>query len=115
LKNIHLAKIYHQLVQVYGEGVKNMGNACNLCLFNAGAHNAVRYGCPSVIAEDLNKSADVHVHENGRITIDELHEVFPHVSQSVPYETVTVWGCKCTATDKVKETELFEWTGDGLP
>jgi hypothetical protein len=53
-------------------------------------HNKARSGLPSVITEDLKDREGVHVRGNRRFVIDELHEVFPYVSRSGLYETVTV-------------------------
>jgi histone-lysine N-methyltransferase SETMAR len=93
-KNIRPTKIRCQLVEVYGEGVMNKGNVCKwCCLFNGGradVHNEAQSGRLSVITEDLKGRVDAHVCESGRFTIDELHEVFPYVSQSFLYETVIV-------------------------
>jgi hypothetical protein len=38
-------------------------------------HNEARYGCPSVIAEDLKCRVDDHVREKQGFTVDERHEV----------------------------------------
>jgi hypothetical protein len=38
----------------------------------------------------LKDRVDAHVCENRRFTIDELHKVFPYVSQSVLYVVETV-------------------------
>jgi hypothetical protein len=64
-----------------------------VCLMGEGqmcTMKRARSGRPSVITEDLKNRVDVHVRENERFTIDELHEVFPYVLRSVLYETVTV-------------------------
>jgi hypothetical protein len=53
-------------------------------------HNEVQSGRPPVITEDLKDKVDAHVRENRRFTTDELHEVFPYVSRTVLYESVTV-------------------------
>jgi hypothetical protein len=53
-------------------------------------HNEARSGRPSVITENLKDKVDAHVRDNRQFTTDELHEVFPYVSRSVLYETVTV-------------------------
>jgi hypothetical protein len=58
----------------------------------ADVHNAAQSGCPSVITEDLKERTDAHIHENRQFTTDEIREVFPYVSRSVLYETVTVLG-----------------------
>jgi hypothetical protein len=92
--NIRHVEIHRQLVEVYGEGVMNEGSVRKWChLFNGGrpsAHNEALSGHPSVITEDLKDRVDAQVRENSRFAIDEIHEVFPYVSQSVLYETVTV-------------------------
>lgn len=49
-----------------------------------------RSGRPSVITLDLKGTVDGHFRENSLVTIDELHEVFPHISRPTPYATVTV-------------------------
>jgi hypothetical protein len=53
-------------------------------------HNEARSGHPSVITDDLKERDDAHVPENRRLTIHELHKVFPHVSRTVIFETGTV-------------------------
>jgi hypothetical protein len=67
-KNIRSAKIHHQFVKVYGEGVMNKRNVRKWChLFNGGrsdVQNEARYGCPSVITKDLKGRVDAHVCEN---------------------------------------------------
>jgi hypothetical protein len=49
MKNMCLAKIYHQFVEVYGEGVMNEGNVRKwCCLFNGGrtdVYNEARSEC----------------------------------------------------------------------
>jgi hypothetical protein len=94
VKNICPTEIHHQLVEFYGEGVMKEGNVRKWChFFNGGrtdVHNESRCGRPSVITKDLKDRVDAHVCENRRFTTDELHEVFPYVSRSVLYETVTV-------------------------
>jgi hypothetical protein len=55
-------------------------------LFNgerANVYNETRSGRPSDIAGDLKYKVDAHVHENSRLTTDELHKVFPYVLRSV--------------------------------
>jgi hypothetical protein len=56
-KNICPAKIHHQFVEVYGEGVMNEGIVCKwCCLLHGGrtdVHNEAQSGRPSVITEDL--------------------------------------------------------------
>jgi hypothetical protein len=59
VKNIHPAKIHHQLVDMYGEGVMNKENVPKWCWFNGrreDVHNAAQSGRPSVITEDLKES-----------------------------------------------------------
>jgi hypothetical protein len=61
-------KVQCQLEEVYGEGVMNEGNVHKWYhLLNGGrtdVHNEARYGCPSVITEDLKSRVDAHIHEN---------------------------------------------------
>jgi hypothetical protein len=47
-------------------------------------------GCPSAITEDLRDMIYVHICENMCCIVNELHEVYPCISQSALYETVIV-------------------------
>jgi hypothetical protein len=42
-----------------------------------------RSGRPPISTEDFKDRVDAHICENKRFTVDELHQVFPFVSQSV--------------------------------
>jgi hypothetical protein len=42
----------------------------------------LRSGRPPISTEDLKDMVHAHIRENKRFTVDELHEVFPFVSQS---------------------------------
>jgi hypothetical protein len=65
---------------MYGGGVMNEGNVRKwCCLFNVGTtgvHYEARYGCPSIITDDLKDRSDAQVRENRRFTINKLHKIF---------------------------------------
>jgi hypothetical protein len=84
-KIIHPAKIHCQFVEMYGKSVINGGNMHKCNLLNGGrkdVRNERRSGCSSVITQDFKDRVDAHIHENRRITIDELHE-FSHMFHSL--------------------------------
>jgi hypothetical protein len=63
----------------------NEGNVRKWChSFKGGrtnVHNKVRFGCPSVITEDLKSRVEAHIF--GGFTVDQPREVFPYVSQCI--------------------------------
>jgi hypothetical protein len=78
VKNINPVKINRQLGYVYEEGAKNGRNVRKCCLLFSVAttdvHNETRSALLSVIAKDFKDRFDAKLSDNGRLTIDELHE-----------------------------------------
>jgi hypothetical protein len=86
-KNILAVEIHRQLLEVYGEVVMNEGDVRKWCRLFNGEGQILTHVCRHPGFDD---TVNVHVRENRRFTIDELHQVFPYVSPSVLYKIVTV-------------------------
>jgi hypothetical protein len=100
-KNIRVADIHRQSVEVYSEGAMN-GGSVRKCrrLFRdsrTDLHDEKGSGHPSLVAE-LKKKANEKTQENRQFTIYELHKYFPDVSRSEIHEIVPDW-LKCLAAN----------------
>jgi hypothetical protein len=114
-KNIHPAKIHHQRVRVYGEGVMNEGNRHKWCHLLNGKrtdmHNEVWSGHLSVITEDLKDRVDACVREN------RLGQPWPSPLQFWPGafplpsfpKNERVFGSKWMVTDDELKETVTDW------
>jgi transposase len=92
-QNVRTIDIHRQLTAVYGEGVMSESSVRKWCrMFNEGrtnVHDEAGSGCPSLITEDLKKQIDEQIRQDRRSTLDELHEKFPQISQSLLHEILS--------------------------
>jgi hypothetical protein len=61
-------------------------------MFNArrtNIHDKQRSGHPSLITEDLKKQDDEQIQQDRHLTLDQLHEKFPQISQSLLHEILS--------------------------
>jgi hypothetical protein len=67
-KNVHLAEIHRQIVEVYGKNAMNEGNVRKWCwLFKEGrtnVHDKEQSGKPSVVTDNLKEKVNAKFQEN---------------------------------------------------
>ena len=93
VQKVKPAEIYRQLKAVYGDNVMNERNVRKWCeMFNNGrtnVHDETRPGRPSLITEALKTAVNNRILQDRRVTLDELHIVFPDISRSLLGEIVS--------------------------
>ena len=92
-RNVPPSKIHHQICQVYGDNVKSDRMVRKwVRMFNGGRENVqdeARSGRPSLMIDDLVRNVNERVRDDRCFTISDLSLHFPHISRTLPYDTVS--------------------------
>jgi len=87
------SNIRHQICQVYGDNGMSDGMVRKwVHMFNEGRenmHDEARYGCPSLVNDDLLRKINERAGDDRRFTISDLSLHFPHISKTLLYDTVS--------------------------
>lgn len=86
-------EIFSRIKTVYGEGVMNRTSVFKWCReFSGGrthVHDEQRSGRPSILTDELVQKIEETVREDRRLTVDEISAMFPQLSRTLLYETLT--------------------------
>ncbi|GBN20076.1 hypothetical protein AVEN_234770-1 [Araneus ventricosus] len=92
-KNVKLAEIHRQLVEIYGENLMTDGMVRKwVRQYSDGrtnVHDEARSGRSSVVNDDLVAKLNEKIRGNSRFTIRMLCDEFPQISKTVLHEIVT--------------------------
>ena len=87
------SEIRHQICQVYGDNAMSDGMLRKwVRMFNEGRenlHDEARSGRPSLVNDDLMRKVNERVRDDRHFTISNLSLHFPHISNTLPYDTVS--------------------------
>lgn len=93
LRRNSAAEIHRQLMETYGPDVMTCSKVFKWVKeFKEGrtdTHDEERSGRPSVVSEELVQQVDEKIRSDRRVTLDSLHEMFPHISRTVMGEIVS--------------------------
>jgi len=92
-RNVLPSEIHHQICQLYGDNTMSDGMVRKwVRMFNGGrenVHDEARSGHPCLVNGDLVHKVNERVRDDRRFTISDLSLHFPHISRTLPYDTVS--------------------------
>jgi len=91
--NVLPIEIHHKICKVYGDNAMSDGMVRKwVRMFNGGrenVHDEARSGCPYLLNDDLVRNVNERVRDDRRSTISDLSQLFPQISRTLLYDTVS--------------------------